>query len=127
MADPRAEESGEPSGEGAAQQGRAAPEDSNVRLSDARANRVDRFYHHRPGPPPTTRIFRNLEEIVEEVAVTGTLRLDWSYLQRVYFHDDSVAKFRAWANSNAISWRLEEYDRGGLERGQTVVFSRKER
>jgi len=37
--------------------------------------------------------------------------------------DDSVAKFRAWAESHRLTWRLKEYDRGGLEKGYTVVFS----
>ena len=71
----------------------------------------------------TVRIYRTLDEILADVARVGTVRVDWAFLLRMHFRENSVAKFSEWAAAERLQWKLEEYDRGGFEKGHTVVLS----
>jgi hypothetical protein len=67
---------------------------------------------------------RTLENIISDVAKSGTAQSDWAFLLRNHFWQGSVNEFKEWARSENLTWDTTEYDRGGFEKGYTIVFSR---
>ena len=65
-----------------------------------------------------------LEEIVTEVAKTGTAESDWLFLVNIYFREGKEKDMDQWAKKNNLEWRIADYTREHNERGQLIVFRR---
>jgi hypothetical protein len=65
-----------------------------------------------------------IDEIIDEVARTGTAKSDRVFLVNAHFRSDPDRLFKKWAEENKLDWETVDYDRGQGDRGQTIIFRR---
>jgi len=67
-----------------------------------------------------------LDEIIEEVQRTGRAESDWTFLVNAHFHGDSQEELERWAEKNGLEWDAVDYDYGKGEKGQTIIFHKRQ-